>query len=239
MERQPASGAGAPPPSRAEQILADARRALFVMAGVMALIWLLQVVNWLDHYWLSRHLGIVAHDTSRLPEIFSAPFLHWSFAHIEANSAPLFFLGFLAAYRGIARFIGVSFLVVLASGFGSWLFGSTHAVAAGASGVVFGYFGYVVLRGIVERHLIDIVVGVVVAVSYWSILRGVLPSDPHISWQAHLFGLLGGIVAALALRTHRQIAVKQRPNAGAREAIPAPGSSRDALHQELHDLGLD
>jgi membrane associated rhomboid family serine protease len=235
MQRQPAPGVEEAS-SRAEQILADARRALVVMAAVIGLIWVLQLMNWLDHYWLSKQLGIVAHDTSRLPEIFAAPFMHWSFAHTEANSAPLFFLGFLAAYRGLGRFAAVSFVVVLASGFGSWLFGPTHAVAAGASGVVFGYFGYVVLRGIVERHVIDIVVGIVVAVSYWSILRRVLPSDPHISWQAHLFGLLGGVAAAVLFR-RRRVAGAVRDEAGA-DDDQRPGS-RDALHQELRTFGLD
>jgi membrane associated rhomboid family serine protease len=221
----------------AERILGDARRALFVMAGVIAVIWILQLVNWLDDYWLSRHFGIVAHDTSRLPDVFAAPFLHWSFDHIEANSAPLFFLGFVAAYRGVARFAAVSAIVIVASGLGSWLFASSHTIGAGASGVVFGYFSYVVLRGIVERHVIDIVVGVVVAVSYWSILRGVLPADPHIGWQAHLFGLLGGIVAALVVRRRRA------EGPPVTTAGPGPGvagdHSRGALHQELHDLGLD
>jgi membrane associated rhomboid family serine protease len=232
--------------SEAERILGDARSALFVMAGVMAFIWLVQLINWLAHYWLSKHFGIVARDGGRLPDIFAAPFLHWSFAHIEANSAPLFFLGFLAAYRGLARFAAVTVLVVVASGMGSWLFEPAHTVGAGASGVVFGYFAYVVLRGIVERHLVDVVVGLVVAVSYWSILRGVLPADPHIGWQAHLFGLIGGIVAALLLpQQRRRHSAAPAPRLGL-PTTPGdrpgeyPGDHpRTALHQELHDLGLD
>jgi membrane associated rhomboid family serine protease len=238
------------PPQDANRVLADARRALFVMAGVMAVIWLLQLVNWLDGYWLSRHYGIVAHDSSRLPDILAAPFLHWSFAHIEANSAPLFFLGFLAAYRGIRRFIAVSLVIIVASGLGSWFFDSAHTVGTGASGVVFGYFSYVVLRGVVERHLVDVIVGVVVAVSYWSILQGVVPADPHISWQAHLFGLLGGIVAALVLRERvaSSRSLLAQP-AGGRPELPQgkrqKASSSDsahpraALHKELDDLGLN
>jgi membrane associated rhomboid family serine protease len=234
------------PPHDAERILADARRALFVMAGILAFIWLLQLVNWLDHYGLSRHFGIVAREPSRLPDIVSAPFLHWSFTHIEANSAPLFFLGFLAAYRGMARFLAVSAVVVVTSGIGSWAFDSAHSVGAGASGVIFGYFSYVVLRGVLERHVVDVIVGVVVAVSYWSILRGVLPSDPHISWQAHLFGLIGGIIAAMAVRQRSARRRSVRPAVGTSEtssapsqAGAAPAQSRSALHQELHDLGLD
>jgi len=234
MKRRGDTGATRPD---SERILADARSALLVMASVIAVIWLVQVVNSLDHYGLSRHFGIVSREPSRLPDIFSAPFLHWSFAHIEANSAPLFFLGFLAAYRGVRRFVGVSLLVVITSGLGSWLFSPSHTVSAGASGVVFGYFGYVALRGIVERHLIDVIVGLVVAVSYWSILQGVLPNDPHISWQAHLFGLIGGVIAALMLRERKDGGrPKNRPTPSAE---PSMGDgSRAALHKELDELGL-
>jgi len=164
--------------------------------------------------------------------------LHWSFSHIEANSAPLFFLGFFAAYRGIRRFVAVTVLIVVMSGLGSWLFSPTRTVSAGASGVVFGYFGYVVLRGIVERHVLDVIVGIVVAVSYWSILQGVLPEDPHISWQAHLFGLIGGTVAAVLLRQRPPSGSTTDPRPGKPPAAPAGDPSRAALHKELDDLGL-
>ena len=216
------------------------------MAGVIVVLWAIQIANSLDHYGLSRHFGVVAREPSRLPDIFTAPLLHWSFSHIEANSAPLFFLGFFAAYRGIRRFIVVTVLIVLVSGFGSWLFSPTRTVEAGASGVVFGYFGYLVVRGLVERHLIDVIVGIVVVALYWSILQGVLPNDPHISWQAHLFGLIGGIGAALLLRrrapTRSQSNSEGKSQAQSRSAKATPGpaddSSRAALHKELDDLGL-
>jgi membrane associated rhomboid family serine protease len=208
------------------------------MAGVIAVLWAIQVVNSLDHYGLSRQFGIVAHEPSRLPDVFTAPFLHWSFDHIEANSAPLFFLGFFAAYRGIRQFIAVTLLIVIVSGLGGWLFSPTRTVSAGASGVVFGYFGYVVVRGLVERHVIDVIVGVVVLASYWSILRGVVPDDPHISWQLHLFGLIGGVAAAVLFRHRgpRQLpADRRRPK---RQTAPSGDPSRAALHKELDDLGL-
>jgi membrane associated rhomboid family serine protease len=208
------------------------------MAGVLAVLWVVQIANSIDHYGLSKHFGIVAREPSRLPDIFSAPLLHWSFSHIEANSAPLFFLGFFAAYRGIRRFVVVTVLIVVTSGLGSWLFSSTHAVEVGASGVVFGYFGYVVVRGIVERHFLDVIVGIVVALSYWSILQGVLPNDPHISWQAHLFGLIGGIGAALLLRQRPSSRPKAEPRPSSPAAAPTGDQSRAALHKELDDLGL-
>jgi membrane associated rhomboid family serine protease len=228
--------------SNSDRIVDDARRALFVMAGVIALIWVVQIANSLDHYGLSRRFGIEPREASRLPDIFAAPLLHWSFTHTEANSAPLFFLGFFAAYRGVRKFIAVTVLIVVTSGLGSWLFSPSRTIGAGASGVVFGYFGYVVVRGVVERHLLDVVVGVVVAVSYWSILQGVLPSDPHISWQAHLFGLMGGIVAAVILRerrTPREVAPRRRRPAQQVPTAPGFGDQpRAALHKELDDLDL-
>ena len=208
------------------------------MAGVLAVLWVVQIANSIDHYGLSRHFGIVAREPSRLPDIFSAPLLHFSYSHIEANSAPLFFLGFFAAYRGIRRFVAATVIIVVTSGLGSWLFSASHTLEVGASGVVFGYFGYVVVRGLVERHVLDVIAGVVVALTYWSILQGVLPNDPHISWQAHLFGLIGGIAAALLLRQRRLSRPKAEPRAGKTAAAPSGDSSRADLLKELDDMGL-
>lgn len=208
------------------------------MAGVLAVLWAVQIANSIDHYGLSRHFGIVAREPSRLPDIFSAPLLHFSYPHIEANSAPLFFLGFFAAYRGIRRFVVVTLLIVVTSGLGSWLFSASHTLEVGASGVVFGYFGYVVVRGVVERHVLDVIAAVVVALTYWSILQGVLPNDPHISWQAHLFGLIGGIGAALLLRQRTSSRPKAEPRPAKSAAAPSGDSSRAALHKELNDMGL-
>jgi membrane associated rhomboid family serine protease len=208
------------------------------MAGVLAVLWVLQIANSIDHYGLSKHFGIVAREPSRLPDIFSAPLLHFSYSHIEANSAPLFFLGFFAAYRGIRRFVAATLLIVVTSGLGSWLLSASHTLEVGASGVVFGYFGYVVVRGVVERHVLDVIAAVVVALTYWSILQGVLPNDPHISWQAHLFGLIGGIAAALLLRQRRPSRPKAEPPSGKSTNAPSSGSSRAALLKELDDMGL-
>ncbi len=229
-------------PSDSERALSDARSALFVIAGVLAVLWIVQIANSIDHYGLSRHFGIVAREPSRLPDIFSAPLLHFSYSHIEANSAPLFFLGFFAAYRGIRRFVAATVLIVVTSGLGSWLFSASHTLEVGASGVVFGYFGYVVVRGVVERNFLDVLAGVVVALTFWSILQGVLPHDPHVSWQAHLFGLIGGIAAALVLRQRPARQPEAKPRSRKPPAAPtadAPGdSSRAALLKELDDMGL-
>src|SRR6201993_3910633 len=97
------------------------RDALLVMVAFLALIWILQVFNWADGYRLDAEYGILPHHVSRIPDIFAAPFLHFSWQHIEGNSVPLFVLGFLAAYRSIGRFLLVSLIVVLTSGLAVWL----------------------------------------------------------------------------------------------------------------------
>jgi membrane associated rhomboid family serine protease len=84
----------------AESVLAEAQKALFVMVAFLAILWIVQVANWADHYQLSFQYGIRPRDPGSLPDIFSAPFLHFSWAHLEGNSGPLFIFGFLAAYRG-------------------------------------------------------------------------------------------------------------------------------------------
>ena len=132
----------------------------------------------------------------------------------------------------------MTLLIVVVSGLGGWLFSPTRTVSAGASGVVFGYFGYVVVRGLVERHVIDVIVGIVVLTSYWSILRGVVPDDPHISWQMHLFGLIGGVAAALLFRRREPRKVPADRHAPKRSPAPSGDPSRAALHKELDDLGL-
>jgi membrane associated rhomboid family serine protease len=137
----------------AEQMIAEARKAFFVMFGFLSVVWLLQLANSGDHYALSRDYGIASGDLGTLPDIFVAPLLHWSWAHIESNSGPLFVFGFLAAYRGVARFLGLTLLIAVTSGLAVWFLERGDAETVGASGLIFGYFGYVVVRGLFDRHL--------------------------------------------------------------------------------------
>jgi membrane associated rhomboid family serine protease len=124
-----------PAPRRAAEIdLDEARKAFFLMVGFIGLIWALQIANWADHYNLDQHYGIIPHDLGRLPDIFVAPFLHFSWDHIEGNSGPLFIFGLLAAYRGVVRFLGVTLVVAITSGMAVWLFQSDHTLSVGASG---------------------------------------------------------------------------------------------------------
>jgi membrane associated rhomboid family serine protease len=186
------------------------RDAVVVMAGFLALIWALQVFNWADGYRLDADFGILPQHLSRLPDIFTAPFLHFSWQHIEGNSLPLFVLGLLAAYRSVARFLLVSLIVLVTSGMAVWLFQPSNELTVGASGLIFGYFGYVLIRGFLDRNLIDIGIGAVAGVLYWTILAVALPGTPGVSWIDHLGGLAGGILAAWVMRTRPSINPRPR-----------------------------
>ena len=185
----------------AEEVLAEARKALIVMLVVIGVIWALQVANWADGYGLDRHYGILPRDVFRLPDVLLAPLLHFSWTHIEANSGPLFIFGFLAAYRGVMRFIAVTAVIVLTSGLGVWLFQSSGELTVGASGVIYGYFGYVVVKGIFDRRPIDVVVGLVMALSFAYLLVAVVPGTPGVSWVGHLSGLVGGVACGWLFRS--------------------------------------
>ena len=183
--------------------LRNLRNALLVMGAFLALIWILQVVNWADSYRLDQSFGIVPRNVGRLGDIFSAPFLHANWEHIEGNSVPLLLLGVAAAYRGIARFLAATAIIAILSGLTVWLFQSGTSVTIGASGIIFGYFGYVLVRGIVDRNLLDLAVGIAAGALYYSILAVAIPGTPGISWLGHLGGLIGGILAAWLLRAPR------------------------------------
>jgi len=184
--------------------LAKMRDAVVVMVGFLALLWVIQAANWADGYRLNI-LGIQPHSLAHLAGIFTAPLLHVSWQHIEGNTVPLFVLGFLAAYRCVAKFLTVTLIVMVSSGLTVWLFQSGDSVTVGASGLVFGYFGYVLARGVFDRNWTDIFVAVSAGVMYYYILLVAVPGTPGISWLDHSGGLLGGVLAGWLLRARKPI----------------------------------
>ncbi len=239
-------------------VLAGARRAFFVMTGVLVVLWALQIANVADSYHVTQSYGIRPRDVGTLPDILTAPFLHFSWTHIEGNSGPLFIFGFLAAYRGIKKFALLTIIVVLTSGFAAWFF-EPSGVGAGASGVVFGYFGYIIVRGLFDRHLIDVLVGAVMALCFAYQFAVLLPHE-GIGWQAHVGGLVGGVVGGWLLRERRAAKVAKPAKAAAGGApgtavLPAdkagkagttggkglvvdPSNPRADLYKQLDDMGL-
>ncbi|MFC0038357.1 rhomboid family intramembrane serine protease [Actinomadura rayongensis] len=176
---------------------ARAVTAAVLVLAVTAVMWLLEIVDVATDNSLDRY-GIQPRDVADLPDIFTAPFLHGGFDHLTGNTVPFVVLGFLAAWRGIAKFLGMSLIVIVTGGLGVWFTGSANTL--GSSILIFGFFGYLLGRGVFERRVLDIVIAVAVVAFYGTLVFGVLPSDPRISWQGHLFGLIGGVAAAWALR---------------------------------------
>jgi membrane associated rhomboid family serine protease len=204
----------------AESVLAEARKALFVMVAFLAILWIIQVANVLDHYQLTNSYGIRPRDLSSLPDILSAPFLHVSWTHIESNSGPLFIFGFLAAYRGVVRFLGLTGLVIVVSGLAELFFGAAHSNGVGASGVVFGYLGYILVRGFFDRHGIDIMIGAVMALCFAYQFTVLLP-HAGIGWQAHIGGLVAGVVGGWIFRDRTRVAARKAKAAAGQSASAA------------------
>lgn len=244
MTRQPQPvGSAMPDPHRrwtmesgdAQMVLTNARRALFVMAGLLALLWAIQVANWADGYRLDHSWGITPDNLASLPYILTAPFLHWNWTHIEANSGPLFIFGFLAAYRGIGKWAGVTAIVIVTSGLSAWLFESPGSVGVGASGVVFGYLGYILVRGIFDRRGIDLLIGAIMALCFAYQFTVLLPHQ-GIGWQDHIGGLVGGIAAGWLLRERRAARPRAASDREGAAAVPAP-PGQTALPRQVPQPG--
>jgi membrane associated rhomboid family serine protease len=238
-------------------MLAEARKALFVMAGFLAILWIIQLINVADHYQLTLDYGIRPHDPDSLPDILAAPFLHVSWTHIESNSGPLFIFGFLAAYRGVVRFLGLTALVIIVSGLAAWLWGSQNTINVGASGVVFGYLGYILVRGFFDRHGIDILIGAVMALCFAYQFTVLLPHQ-GIGWQAHIGGLAAGVAGGWIFHTRAPVsqsavgptATPLATATSSPDSLAAPvaadatttsGSAAEplvAMHKQLDDLGI-
>jgi membrane associated rhomboid family serine protease len=147
--------------------------------------------------------GIVPRTTSGLAGILVAPFLHANLNHLLANTIPFLIFGWLVMLRDRRHFLPVTLLSALGAGLLAWLIGAPNSVHVGASGVIFGYLGFLLLSGWYARNLLSIAISVGVAVLWGSTISGVLPGVPGVSWQGHLGGFLGGIFAARLFRSKR------------------------------------
>jgi len=173
----------------------DGLRALVVLVAIM---WAVEIVNALDSYRLDSD-GIVPRSVSHLDGIVFAPFLHASFSHLLSNTVPFLILGIAIALAGARRLLSVTVIVALVSGLGTWLTAPSGSETVGASGVVFGYATYLISRGVFNRHIGEIMLGVVVLFLFGGALISDLIPHTGISWQAHLFGGIGGVLAAASL----------------------------------------
>ncbi len=171
---------------------------LLLVAAMATLMWVLEVGDAILPGTLDR-FGIRPRDADGLGGILAAPFLHGGFGHLISNTVPFLAMGAVIALGGLMRVFAVTAIVALVSGLGVWLFAGSNTITIGASGVVFGYATYLIGRGFFDRRPIHLVVGVLVGLVWGGALLGGLLPERGISWQAHLFGAAGGVVAARGL----------------------------------------
>ncbi len=179
------------------------RSRLVFLAVVVAVLWGLEIVDALVFGGRLDAHGIVPRTLGGLWGILFAPFLHHGFGHLIANSLPLVILGFLVLMRGARAFALASLIIGLGGGLGVWLTGPSYTVHIGASGLIFGYFGFLLLIGFFERRILPILVSLLVGFLYGGMIWGVLPGQQGVSWQGHLFGFGFGLVAARLLGRRR------------------------------------
>jgi membrane associated rhomboid family serine protease len=176
------------------------RPATWVQAAVgsvvfVVVLWVIEIVdaamgNDLDQY------GVQPRESDGLFGILFAPLLHGGWDHLSANTIPALVLAFLVLVSGIARGLLVTAIIWLVGGIGVWLVAPSNTVHLGASVLIFGWLVYLMVRGIFTRRAGEIILGMVLFFMYGGLLLGVLPGQPGISWQGHLFGAIGGALAA-------------------------------------------
>ena len=168
------------------------------LIALVAAIWIVQLINIILKYRLNGSFGLRPRQTKGLIGIAAMPFLHGNVAHASANTYPLVALGALMGLGDEANLAAASVFIVLAGGTAVWLF-ARNALHVGASGLIFGWFGYLLARAVVDANFQSFVTATVVAFSYGTLVWGMLPRDGRVSWEAHLFGALAGAAAAYVL----------------------------------------
>lgn len=182
---------------------------LFYALAYVALLWVVHLGN-AALGGLPTYFGIHPLDLSSIWHIFTSPLLHGSWEHLISNTVPGAVFCFLIGISGHRVFWEVTTIVMLVAGVGTWLFGGIGTNHIGASGMVYGWLAYLLIRGIFNRSISQILVGVLLGVAYSGFIYGVLPGVPGISWQAHLFGAVGGLGAGSFITSDDPAALKQK-----------------------------
>ena len=172
------------------------KKQIRFLVALAALLIVIQVVNLLTGNGLNQ-FGLIPRELHTLPFIFTAPFLHGSPTHLMANLLPLTLFAWLTMQWGNRTFWLTTLTLFVVGGIGVWLFGR-HAAHIGASGMVYGYFGFLLLAGFRSKRIPYLIISVLVALLYGGMLFGILPTKAFVSFEYHLFGFIGGLIAAWA-----------------------------------------
>lgn len=175
-------------------------RAFVTMCAVIPVLFLVEVIDIGAGGYLDVAGGIIPHRLDGLDGVLFSPFLHAGWDHLYGNAVPLILVGTFALAGGVKRFLYSTALIMAVSGLGVWFIGSPNSVVIGASGVIFGYLGFLMLSGWYARSFGSILLSVIVTLVWGSLILGMMPGEPGISWQAHIGGFLGGVLAARTFR---------------------------------------
>ena len=176
-----------------------------LLTGLIAVLWFVRAIDtFLPRGFSAAGHGVVPRTWDGFWAIPVAPLIHGSWQHLVSNTIPLIVLGALVLFRGAIEFVFVLLITTLVSGLGTWLFGAGNAQHIGASGVVFGLFGYLVFRAAFDRRITSAVITLAVAVAYGGAMAMGLMPEPYVSWSSHFFGFVGGLAAARIRYPHRR-----------------------------------
>ncbi len=186
-------------------------QAAMLIMSLLAGLWALEFLDQLLGHQLDE-FGIHARDVNGLPEIFTAPLLHVGWDHLISNSVPFAVLGFLVLLGGVARWAIASLTSIVSSGLAAWVLTPANTIILGASGLIFGWLTYLLARGIWSRRASQVLVAVVVLLVYGGLIWAVLPGAAGVSWQAHLGGAVGGVLAAWMLHRRQPTRARSAPS---------------------------
>lgn len=182
----------------------ELRLQMIVLVSLLGLMWSVEMVDLIAFGGTLDEHGIEPRTTEGLLGILFAPFLHVGLGHLLANTLPFFLLGWLVIARELRDFVVVTVATIVVAGLGVWALGAADSVHVGASAVVFGYLGYLLLIGWYDRSIGTILLSLLVLFFYGGMVFGVLPGQPGISWEGHLFGLLAGAGSARLIGRRRK-----------------------------------
>lgn len=174
-----------------------------ILIVAIAIFWAVEITDLLLFNGGLDSYGIQPHSIIGLRGIVFAPLLHGGFAHLMANTIPFVTLGWLTMIQATKDFYLASVMSALIGGAGVWLFGSPQSVHIGASILIYGYLGFLLLRGYFQKNFPSIALSIFVAIVYGGFIWGVFPSQMGVSWQGHLFGFIGGAIAAKMVAQER------------------------------------
>jgi len=185
------------------------RSHVIILGAFVILIWLLELTDWLLGGSLDQ-FGILPRQLIGLRGIVAAPVLHGGFGHVAANTIPFIVLGWVVLLRGVRSFATVAIIAILIGGLGTWLIAPSASIHIGASGLIFGFLGYLIFRGYFDRSWQAIAWSILVLFLYGGMLLGLLPTSMPVSWQMHLFGFIGGGLAAYLLSKSKKESLDQQ-----------------------------